>query len=114
MLVRPDVSFVFSPAAAQLFWSTPEARQRYLRRRRVKAFRQREKAASKSKGNQRRCYRVWMNDLDVIELLDDVKLAQQRDDQFTPRELRAAFDRDWIEVAGRVIEQAALLAIKKK
>jgi len=112
MLVRPHVSFVISPPAAQLFWSSPVARQRYLARRRTRALRQRKKAASKT-NNLRRCYRVWMADLDVIALLDDVKLAQQRDDQFTPRELREAVDREWIDVAGRVIAEAALSAIKK-
>lgn len=112
MLVRPDVSFVISPAAAQLPWSSPKARQRYLARRRNRALRQRKKDAKKSKG-QRRCYRVWMDDSDVIALLHDVELAQQRADQLTPRELREHFDQEWIKVAEGVIEQAALSAIKK-
>jgi hypothetical protein len=111
MLVRPDVSFEFSPAAAQLCWSSPQARQRYLRRRRVNAFRQRKRDANK--GNQRRCYRVWMWDLDVIELLRDWEPGQQRD-ELTPRELHEHFDQQWIKEAEGVIELAALSAIKHR
>jgi hypothetical protein len=98
MLVRPDV----------------KERQRDLSRRRTRALRQRKQAAKRSKGNQRRCYRVWMDDSDVVKLIDELKLAQQLDTQLTPREVRAAIDRQWMEVVGRVIEQAALLAIRKR
>jgi hypothetical protein len=111
MLVRPQVSFEFSPAAAQLRWSTPEARQRYLRRRRTRAAQQRRRDAKKNKGNRRRCYRVWMFDSDVIALLDDVELKQ--DDQMTPRELREHFDQQWIKMAEDVIALAALSTINK-
>jgi hypothetical protein len=113
MLVRRPVSFVMEPPAAQLPWGdTGSTRQRYLRWRRVKAFRQREEDANKSKG-KRRCYRVYMWDADVIALLDDWEPPQQRDDQLTPRELHEHFDQQWIKEAEGVIEQAALLAIKK-
>jgi hypothetical protein len=111
MLVRPHVSFAFSPAAAQLCWSTPLARTRFLARRRTRALRQRKNDAKKNKANQRRCYRVWMSDADVLALLNDVELVQQN--QLTPRELREMFDQKWMEVAGGVIAEAALLAIKK-
>ena len=113
MLVRPETSIAFSPAAAQLRWSTPEARTRYLTKRRTRAWRQRKKHTNKSKG-QRRCYRVRMWDTDVIALLNDWEPAQQRDDQLTPQELREHFDQKWMDVAEGVIEQAALSAIKKK
>jgi|ERR1700681_1025128 hypothetical protein len=95
MLVRPDV----------------KARQRNLARQRTRALRQRKRAAKQNKINQRRCYRVWMTDADVLALLHDVELPQQN--QLSPRELHEHFDQKWVELAGSVIEQAALLAIKK-
>ncbi len=110
MLVRPDVSFVFTPAAAQLFWSTPEARRRFLTKMRTRAWRQRKKHNNKN-GNQRRRYSVDMWDTDVIKLFNDWEPTQQN--QLSPRELREHFDQKWMEVAGRVIEQAALSAIPK-
>jgi hypothetical protein len=114
MLDRSPASFVISPPTVQLFWAK-RGRQRYLTRLRNVKLRQRERAAKKTKSNQLRCYPVWMAETDVIALLHDVELAQQRDDQSsTPQELRAAFDREWIKVAGRVIAQAARSTIQKR
>src|ERR1700681_4691136 len=96
MLGRPDV----------------KERQRNLARQRTRALRQRKRAAKQNKINQRRCYRVWMTDADVLALLHDVELPQQN--QLSPRELREHFDQEWMDVAGSVIAQAALLAIKKR
>jgi hypothetical protein len=96
MLVRPDV----------------KARQRDQARQRTRALRQRKKDAKQNKTSQRRCYRVWMTDADVVALLHDVELPQQN--QLTPRELREHFDQEWMDVAGSVIAQAALSAIKRR
>jgi len=90
MLVRRDISF---------------------RNKRNVAYRKRLRDAKKSKGDQLRCYPVWMRDTEVIKLLHDVKLEGVHSS--TPRELRDVFDRQWSEVAGRVIALAALLAIRK-
>jgi hypothetical protein len=56
-----------------------------------------------------------MTDIEVIALLRDVELAQQRDDQSisTPREVARSVDSQWVEVTGRVIAQAARSIIRK-
>jgi len=92
MLVRRDISF---------------------RNKRNVAYRKRLRDAKKSKGDQLRCYPVWMRDTEVIKLLHDVKLEGSDDKSITPQAMRAVPDRYWSEVAGRVIALAALLAIRK-
>ncbi len=92
------------------------ARQRDLGRLRNKALRQRERDARKTKpkGNRLRCYPVWLLDSEVIKLLHDVEPERHDDQPIIPRELREVFDREWSEVTGRVIAQAARSAIKNK
>jgi hypothetical protein len=82
---------------------------------RNKRYRKRLRDAKKSKGDRLRCYQVWMTDTEVIALLRDVEMAQQRDDQssITPREVARSVDKQWVEVTGRVIGQAARSTIRK-
>ena len=113
---KVSVGVVISPPAAQLRWwkgRIVTAASFYRARRNVE-YRKRKKL-----NDQLRCYSVWMRDSDVFALLYDAELRSD-DQAITPREFREyrefgeVVDKAWIEMAGPVIAEAAVSAIKRK
>ena len=116
-----SVGVVISPAAAPMKWWKVRGRiwrkvpvSSFYRARRNVEYRQRKKL-----NDQLRCYSVWMRDSDVFALLYDAELRSD-DQAITPREFREyrefgeVVDKAWIEMAGPVIAEAAVSAIKRK
>ena len=114
----PEVSVgvVISPPAAQLRWwkgRIVTAASFYRARRNVE-YRKR----IKPKGDKKvRIYPAPMQDSDVVALLYELGSGDQA---ITPREFREyrefgeVVDKAWIQMAGPVIAEAAVSAIKRK
>ena len=121
MLVRSTTPILISPPAAPLKWWKVRGRiwrkvpaASFYRAQRNVEYRQRKQLY-----DQLRCYSVWMRDSDVFALLYDAELRSD-DQAITPREFREyrefgeVVDKAWIEMAGPVIAEAAVSAIKRK